>query len=44
MTSQLCIISVSSPEYKTDFFKQFDIVLNALDNRGKYVIVKFRAR
>ncbi|XP_064598991.1 SUMO-activating enzyme subunit 2-like [Liolophura sinensis] len=26
--------SIMNPEYKTDFFKQFDIVLNALDNRA----------
>ena len=27
--------SILNPDYYVDFFKQFDIVMNALDNRGK---------
>lgn len=29
-----------SGDYNTDFFKQFTLVLNALDNKGNYFIHK----
>lgn len=26
-----------SPDYGVDYFKQFDVVMNALDNRGRVI-------
>lgn len=41
MVTFFFLLLLSSPDYNVEFFRQFILVMNALDNRGK-VILMFR--